>query len=564
MEQCKPPKPKLLLRNNDEEEDEEIEDEEERKNPYTKQRILFERLRAIGKLSKKYCDNSLKEDAKREQLFSQGAEEFPATFMETNDRAKRCVQILLSEWTEYYVEHMAAMREILNLKFADGRTYNTTTGGHVFYEISRMHWLRDRPRAALEWENTHLIDEEDLVPADYDMLFSLEHTKSNVWIALLTSLQEQQPSEKDETEHAVASRELKARLLAMWKKPISEYALSETRALAMFLTQYLNDVRETQMEEFGRVFRILWIRCTQLMVCQYEEKEWPFTLDEEEFRGVLPAAAAPAPVVAAEALANRRYAVFCSFYLGEITRRFFHHEELSLNRLTPDLLPNADLLSRMRARMINWIYHVVDSFAEEAFEEMYMSIVTADEGGYAYPGDDGWFRYAFPQRVPSRGACVTTLRPHMYKRFYSETQVTRRLIVNQCENSHLARLFVLRAVDEHIKLTHARVEWLTGVVIDNSGMEMSVYALKGGLAPLLVQVFSSYWVYYRGQVYPTDDLFTTLALWWWLLREQFDSKLYNIDMSDFMTNTLEPPPLREDEEHGLVMAMESNLAHFEL
>jgi hypothetical protein len=357
----------------------------------------------------------------------------------------------------------------------------------------------------------------------------------------MTSVQEEQAKANSEVEHAVAARELKERLLGMWNKPISQYSVSETRALAMFLTQYLNNVKETQLAEFGRVFRLLWLRCTELSVSQYRKEEWATSLDEEEFRVVVP----PEPSGPAEpkgsAVSNRRYAAFCSFYLGEVTRRFFHHEELSPNRLSNPLLPSPELLGRMRTRMHGWIHHIVGAFAEEAFEEMYMSIVTGDDGGYAYPGDAQWFRYAFPQRMPSRGAIVTTLRPHMYGRFFSEAQVDRRLVVEQSEHSHLARLFILRAVDEHIRITHPRVQWINGVVIDNEGIELSAYALKGGMAPLLVQPFSSYWVYHAGQVYPTDDLFVTLALWWWFLREHYESRLYNVDLMAFMGETLEPP-----------------------
>lgn len=498
---------------------------EEPKNPYEFNKRVFKSLFALGKLTTHLVRVAIKEERTRFDLLHQGAVDFPASFMETD----KFSQPLLAQWTEFYVAHMASMCEIHN-----GRQ-PTTMGAHVFYEISRLHWLLNRPHAAVEWENTHLIEADQLVPRNYDVLFALAHTESDAWIDVMNSVQEEQAKPTDEAEHAVAARDLKARLASMWNKPVASYTLSETRVLAAFMTQYLNNVRETQFAEYGRVFKILWLRCTELSIAFYKKEDWPLTLDEEDFRAVNPEGLG---------VANRRYAVFCSFYLGEITRRFFHHEELSPNRFGAAEIPSQELLGRMRTRMHNWIHHIVQSFAEEAFEEMYMSIVTTDNegGGYTFPGDDGWFRFAWPQRVPSRGAIVTTLRPHMYRRFFSEVQIDRRLVVNQAEKSHLARLFVLKAVDEYIKLTHPRVEWINGVVIDNGGIEMSAYALKGGLAPLLVQVFSGYWLYHRGQVYPTDDLFTTLALWWWFLREHYGSRLYNVDLSAIMVETLEPLP----------------------
>lgn len=529
--------------------DEQQQQQQDLKNPYNKNKRIMETIKSLALLTTRYCAEALKEEAVCLDLLQKGVlDEFPVSFMESNARAKQCVQTLLSQWTQFYVQNMELMREIQTLKLEEGRPpYVTTLGGHAFYEISRLHWLRDRPRATLEWENTQLIDEADLVPRNYDVLFGLTHTESDAWIAVMNSLQEEQAKPTDEAEHAVAARELKERTLNMWRKPISRYTMSETRILAMFLTQYLNDVRD--MTEFGRVFRILWLRCTDLSVSEYPKEQWLATLDEDEFRAVNSQG---------RGVANRRYAVFCSFYLGEVMRRFFHHEELSPNRFSANELPAPELLGRMRTRMFNWIHYIVKSFAEEAFEEMYMSIVTSDEGGYAYPGDSGWFRYAYPQRMPSRGAMVTTLRPHMYRRFFSEIQVERRLVVNASEHSHLARLFVLRAVDEHIKITHPRVDWLTGVVIDNDGIEKSAYLLKGELSPLLVQVFSNYWLYHNGQVYPCDDLFTTLALWWWFLREHHESRLYDADLSAFMGETLEP------REVPMEHVVEAELVRFEI
>lgn len=541
MDKCKPPRP----RDAEEEEDDGI-----LKNPYSRIVEILDRVTELGKFTTIFCQDALKEQYEREVLLEKGIVDFPPSFMEQNARVKQCVHLLLSQWTEFYVENMASMREIQNIKLGEGRPYPTTLGAHIFYEMSRLHWLREFPAAALEWENTQLID--DLIPQNYNVLFSLAHTKSDAWIQIMTSLQEGQSTKiNDETEHAVSARELKERMLNMWNKPISQYTMSETRALAMFLTQYLNDVQESQMEEYARVFKILWLRCTEIMVSEYQGT-WTDTLDESEFTSL--------KTPKGPGVANKRYAVFCSFYLGEITRRFFHREELASNRFAVDKLPPPELLERMRARMMAWTLHIVDSFAEEAFEEMYMSIVTGDEGGYAYPGDGSWFRYAFPQNVPSRGAIVTALRPHMYRRFFSEIQVNRQLVVKQCAISHLSRLFVLKAVDEHIKITHARVEWINGVVIDNDGIEMSAYALKGNLAPLLVQVFSNYWVYHDGYVYPTDDIFTTLSLWWWLLREHHDSKLYKVDLSDFMHEILEP----RNNNSASMQALEVQTARFEL
>ena len=261
-------------------------------------------------------------------------------------------------------------------------------------------------------------------------------------------------------------------------------------------------------------------------------------------RIVLPPSVPDEEVTAA---ANRSWSVYASFYLGEVVRRLYHYSVLTPKKLE---VPPEAITQAAVERVKRWITHtVVGTFAEEAFEEIHQTVVTERDGAYDLPGDGAWFRYANPSSVATLGAIITQLRPHLYDRFFSEEQVDRNVVLGAVPRSHLARLFVLHALDAYIKITHARVEFLNGVVIDNGGIEQSAYALKTGVAPLLLQVFGRYWVYWRGRVHVSDDLWTTLTLWWWLLREHCDNKLYGIDLSAFVAEAL-PPRVRAIQQVG--------------
>lgn len=520
-------------------------------NPYRRNRMLSDALQQLAEATDRYCALAAGQQAERERLFTQGERDhFPASLVDAQPGLKHALTKVYDEWVQYYVENMADMRAVQDLKLADGRAYSYTRGSEVFYQLSRLMWLLAQPKVALEWENTHLIDPSGLDPLAYDCLFALSHAKSDTWKAIVTALETEQPGEGTETydaEHNVMARELRQRVQQVWRKPISQYTCSETRILAAFLTERMNEVAERDMAEYRRVFAVLWLRCAELCILDNAEEQWPVTLDEEDMR-VVRTDVAREPTAPKRALGNRRYYVFCSAYLGEVMRRLFHYDALAPNRLLLGVqLPSVEMLGRLRERNLAWVTEMVESFAEEAFEDMYMSVVRDDEGGYAFPGDDTWFRFAFPTNVLNRGSCITQLRPHLYSRYYSEANLDRRLVLKKYDRSHMVRLFVFRAIDEHIKLTHPVVEFINGVVVDNAGIEQAEHVLTGMHAPVLIQVFAAYWVYHQGQVYPTDDLFESLALWWWLLREHYESKLYGVDLSDFMQHTLEPRPIAREE-----------------
>jgi hypothetical protein len=517
-------------------------------NPYSYNRMLMMRVKALGSFTTRCCQRALQDEVNMETILAADAEDegqegqdVAPSFLVLQPATAKAIQKLFDEWTRYYVVTTAAMREIHDLKLPDGRAYKTTLGGHVFYELTRLHWLLAQPQLLLERENTVRVPHNMWQPAEYDFTFALSHTKADLWVSVnapptagAAAVTTKKPSsggggEEDDTEpvHVIAAREWRQRLNTLWTTPIMQYTMTQVRIMAAFLTQNINEVDARTMDEFRRVFRLLWLRCGTLANHGWDASVWSASLDDPEMRVVLPASEGPN-----SAGANRAWAVYCSFYLGEMVRRFYHYDVLVHRTLQ---VPAEAISAAAVERMKQWITKsVVGTFAEEAFEEIHQGVVTERDGAYDFPGDGAWFRYANPTSVATLGAIITSLRPHLYDRFFSEEQVDRNVLLASVSRSHLARLFLLHALDSYIKITHARVEFVNGVVIDNGGIEQSAYALKTGMAPLLLQVFGRYWVYWKGCVHVSDDIWVTMTLWWWLLREHCGSKLYGIDLSTFV------------------------------
>lgn len=66
--------------------------------------------------------------------------------------------------------------------------------------------------------------------------------------------------------------------------------------------------------------------------------------------------------------------------------------------------------------------------------------------------------------------------------------MTKQAVLNSVQTNYTSRLFVFKAIDEHIKIQIPGVQWLNGVLISNNGIEMATYKLETNRAPLIMQV----------------------------------------------------------------------------
>lgn len=476
----------------------------------TQYKKFYQSLRALSSLINKYLARVLAEDVEFEKQEDEISFE---TFL-SDKTEKEFLSKLYGAWMEMYVGNMEIMREIKHYavkKKEEVKQFRASLGMDVFIELSRLHGLLHRNALLQELENLTCYELESLSTDGYLSLLSLKKTKHPCWVRIVETF-EVDPTDVDEEVQA-----MKLKLKGLWEKPILELSQSDVMLLVLFLTQLLDEIATTSsmIEEFRRVFEVVWLRIAVLLQEVHDEK----VLDNEEMR-------TPLQNMPGCFSFNRNFLAFCSFYMGEMMRRFFHFDILSKNKL-----PLPECTPALAAAAAVWISKVVDSLAEEAFEDMYNK-TTPD--AYAFVGDEPFFRYMHVARTFTRGAAVTTIRPHLHKRFFSESQVNKRSVLNQIKNNYISRLFVLNAIDEYIRLQLTQVHWLSAVVVTNDAIEACALKQEMGLIPLIIQVISSFWVYDNGKVYVTDDLYECIGIWFWVLSKKYNSMLYDADMSEFV------------------------------
>lgn len=421
-------------------------------------------------------------------------------------------QRLYDVWRQECFSNMATYSEFRTASLPDGRTVTYTFHMHVFVELCRMHWKLTNMIHQGERLRLERMLPENVTRELWEVYFSLSMTTNPMWIELRsTYVTASQTEGEDETD--VLSKQINDKLIILWKKPILEYTQSEAYTVLLFLTQQM-----ICDAEFTKVFRLLWKRMAEMCMYTYDSS----VLDMPDMR---------LQVGADEWTHNRDFLAFCSIYIIQVDRRVFWTNTLSK-------LPRIDFPAGITAQFTSWFIAEVELMSDDNFETIVHDLL--DEA-YLFPGDPDWFRFHWPTAVYNRGACITLLRPHLYNLYYSETYMTKKAMIRAAKTQHLARLFVLKTVEQVLQRYHNDLRWCDGIKINNDDIESQDWKFTESVAPLLVQPISNYWVYWQEEVHQTEDIFESVALWFWLLKNDCNSELFKYDLSGVIDEMFPAP-----------------------
>jgi hypothetical protein len=423
---------------------------------------------------------------------------------------------LYDVWLEHLIEHCEPLQEVKDYEIEDEldsvtfkpRRFKHSTGMQVFTELTRLFYLKQRPLLIVgEFE-------EEMV--------RLSSMKDDCWVKIVQTFDiTDQYVEKEDKDDEVESRYVKMK--SIWEKPILRYTQSEVILVINFLVQQLNDVKEINIEEYQSVFETLWIRVAQMIITLHSVESG--VLDEPSMRSDT--------TIKNYQTVNRNFYMFTCIYMVPILRRFFYRKLFTGASMT-GIQP-----SRSNA-VVSWIHKIINGFAEEAFIDLYVEHCSEV---YVFPGDDKWYRYLYPKKIASVGAYLAELRPHLYRRYFSEGQASKKSVLNAIDTSYIARSFVLKAVSAYIQIKTGitEVKFYDACAIQSMELSFSYYTMTSNRCPLIVQAFSTYWAYDAGTFYPTDDIYAAIGIWFHLLKTKYDSKLHGFTMKRFVKE-IEPPP----------------------
>lgn len=430
------------------------------------------------------------------------------------------IQDTMNAWMDDVMATMALGAEVRSAQLGaePDRKVRFTLHVHVWMELARMRWLLSHVALSKERATVARLRKDELSDARYyDTRWSLSVASHSMWPSLRDTYEGAaaiRADKDDELETDDSAREVLKRLRDMWEKPILLYSQSEVRTLLMFMSEQqgaLPTVDRTAMSEFRRAMRLMWVRTAELSALSGDDNSH----DEPDL-----SVACSGGVRAA----SRHWLVMCSTYMIQLERRLFL-DTLLRSHLLRDL-PSEQDIRPMRDAVRAWCEHLMTLMPEDAISS---SLENSTREGFAFGGDDTWFSYQWPTRMNTRGAVVTALRPHLYRRFYSEESLPTSALLRA--NTPTTRNFMLRLIDEQLRSLVPGSRWYDGCVIDADLFESNKKKLLASMGPTLVQATSSYWVCDDGRVHCTDDLYASVALWMWILRTRYNGRLCGVDFN---------------------------------
>jgi hypothetical protein len=410
---------------------------------------------------------------------------------------KRDLQLnpsLQKKYNEYYEKLIIEYPILSEVRdFPDGVRY--MKAAFIFVELSRTFFLLNYNLVMKESDILKNAKENDEREKDLLILWKFDQTKSLSSVSLT------------------------------WDKPVFRFTQSEIITGLLVLTEHLNFLPyEEGLNDLKMASKILYLR-NAIFFCQELKLEILDSTDNFNIKFNS----------SSELLTpNRDYYTFCTIYFHAIFRRIFYGE--LIQKLNVNKLPEEKAIERCKA----WIAgEVCDGLGLDGFDDLYDK---SYEEAYRFPGDLEWFKYKYPDQASHTGPILDCFRKEYSKKFYAEHRTSKEAVLNTVGlNNHVglcSYCFILNAVDQYFK-TSFQLNWRDCICIENSAIEGTQKIMLRGKVPYLVQFFSKYYCFHKGQVFITDCVYTSIVNWLWVLRKYYKGFCLTVDCNQLIDKILD-------------------------
>mgnify|MGYP000919569882 FL=1 len=412
---------------------------------------------------------------------------------------------LFSEWSKHLSTNKAISEEVRSLKNKQRYSFALL----VVPELAKLYQLIYR--------DTHMMDIYNETGELYQSLKDYKHT---LWIRIFVSYS----TKKDVPENLrddvldALENEIQERL---WTTPLYKCSQRQLGHMLMILTQMINDLHDPIIiDEFKSVVHACFLRYGDL-----ERELHPSSvidgLNVKDRVEIIPGFYSM----------SRAYKIMMSNYFMELLRRLFYYDlfydrerrivatQGGAGPLDITVPPEAG--QRVKEFILNAIKRQL--LPGETLFQIYLEYTLPE--AFTFPGDLVWFQTEWPEAVVETAAILANLRPHLRNHF-SQEQINGANVVERASDSYASRLFVLRCFDALVTMDFKRFTWYDTIVINNNGIEMAAPLFEECEAPYIVQVFSSFWLYYENEYYACDNIFEVIAAWLIVLRDKYDGIYY--------------------------------------
>ncbi len=257
---------------------------------------------------------------------------------------------------------------------------------------------------------------------------------------------------------------------------------------------------------------------------------------------------------------NRDFWYYTVCYFYPLVRRLYFVEQFPRMQTQRIKEPESYLPAGAVQRMRDWIEKRSRSQGVNFAERM----DDVCRESFRSPGDLAWLRFRYPDASTSTDSSVRTTRGEdAYRNFHSTKELSREMVLARVSENWSSTIYVINTFDRYMD-TYKGVKWRNSYVIRNVDLDSPNAVAKWTTTrePLLMEIFTQFWLVMDQKVWPMDDIYVAICMWMLAVRRTRQQAGENKDcifgdtyIGDIMDNILEgkgvtevQPADAEDEE----------------
>ena len=247
---------------------------------------------------------------------------------------------------------------------------------------------------------------------------------------------------------------------------------------------------------------------------------------------------------------NRDYLLFCTCYFYPLVRGRYYAEtfpRLALERAhdVASYLPEGAV-----ARLEAWCRRLAKGQGDKYLDRLED---VADES-MMHQGDREWLTYRFPDESTNVAVVLRKVRgEHAYLDYHAQTGLSADVVLDQVGRNWTSNLYVISLFDRYLS-TYKGTNWRDGYVIDSRYIDEEETYDKWSITrePLLVTLFSNFWLLLDRKVLQIDCPYVAICMWMLSIRRTRkaagmpkDCLADNTNIGDLIDSILEGKSLPE-------------------
>jgi len=458
--------------------------------------------------------------------------------------------VWVNYWTSYLVEnHYVILGNVISTPTGpDGAMEKMSGSVAMTIEIWRLklvlnyHRLRELSSYCIS-DSPFLVQwllETPGVPLDCPPKMPVEPLPKTAGGVVTQKQQEEYREQCIKYNDALAAFNSRARIS---ETPVLRMRQSQARTLLQFLTERMKII--PYHDDIRHLFSVLELKmamfyCQTMPGRQLDEPAFRADLSKErdkaeearraemegysvreEYAEAVRQAAAAQPSIApvpekGRYTVNRDFWFLSASYWMPIQRSLYlldRFHKMQLQRGDhPESYLKPGTVDRMKAWCLRMALQQKDNF-QDRLED------TANEA-LRHEGDGEWFDYRYPEEANNVDVILRKVRGEpYYDDYHTQLNLSPETLLSQANRNWLANCYIVRLFDRYMD-THKQTKWRNGYVIENAFIDDDDTFQKwtSTKEPMLVNLFSNYWLLLDCKVLPINDIYTALCIWMLMLR----------------------------------------------